>query len=296
MNPRAMSVWIEAAASSAVLPFRSVQARASVSPAVKKTTRSRTDASRRTTSSSAEEPPFRNCAASSAGRSRSGLEREVDAVGPVHDRDQRLRRQRLQLRRQPAVPVAERTLGVDVLDQPLQELGFGAERRIARLGLLPHPLEAALDVILVGDEQLELERGQLAQVADDCEERVGAANPAELRGCSARNVDQPDRRRCLLRGAHDLGDLGQPLVRDRRDPDVRSAVALRPHAGERREQRRLPGPGRADDPDIKRHVGVLARDVLLQRGERAVLERLDGALGLPEDRRRPRRWRSGRRT
>jgi hypothetical protein len=63
MKPRAMSEWIDAAASSAVCPRRSVQARVSFSPAVKNVIRSCASRSRRTSSSSAE-GPSRNSAAS----------------------------------------------------------------------------------------------------------------------------------------------------------------------------------------------------------------------------------------
>src|SRR5581483_291877 len=71
MKPRAMSVWIVAAASSAVCPRRSVHARVSFSPAVKKVIRSSVSASCRTTEPSADSPPPRNSAASSSGSSAS---------------------------------------------------------------------------------------------------------------------------------------------------------------------------------------------------------------------------------
>ena len=68
MNPRAMSVWIVAAASRAVCPRRNVQARVSFSPAVKNAIRPSAAWSRWTISSSAE-GPSRNAAASSSGAS-----------------------------------------------------------------------------------------------------------------------------------------------------------------------------------------------------------------------------------
>ena len=65
MKPRAMSEWIDAAASSAVWPRRSVQARVSFSPAVKNVIRSSASRSRRTTSSSAEGPSRYSAASAS---------------------------------------------------------------------------------------------------------------------------------------------------------------------------------------------------------------------------------------
>ena len=72
MNPRAMSEWIEAAASSAVCPRRSVHARVSFSPAVKNVIRSSASRRRRITSSSADAlPSSRNSAASASDISAS---------------------------------------------------------------------------------------------------------------------------------------------------------------------------------------------------------------------------------
>src|SRR5579862_710495 len=66
MKPRAISVWIVAAASIAVRPRRSVHARVSFSPAVKNVIRSRVSARRRTIDARADSPPARNSAASSS--------------------------------------------------------------------------------------------------------------------------------------------------------------------------------------------------------------------------------------
>src|SRR5205814_298707 len=86
MKPRAMSEWIVSAASSAVSPRLSVQARVSLSPAVKNVIRSRVSASRRTTSPSADSPPPRNSPASSGERSTSSASscrRLPSSCGPV---------------------------------------------------------------------------------------------------------------------------------------------------------------------------------------------------------------------
>jgi hypothetical protein len=75
-------------------------------------------------------------------------------------------------------------------------------------------------VIAVGHEQLELERGKVACVADDGDERIGPANAAELRCSRPGNIDQADRGGRLLGGVDDACDRVEPLVGDRCDPDV----------------------------------------------------------------------------
>src|SRR5439155_19317558 len=97
------------------------------------------------------------------------LELQVDPAGAVLDGDQRLRRERLERRRQLAGVVGERAAGVDVREDVPERLRFGTQLRVARLRLLLDALEPALDVVAVGDEQLELERLELAARA-----RVGA--------------------------------------------------------------------------------------------------------------------------
>src|SRR5581483_11664171 len=107
------------------------------------------------------------------------LELQVDAVRAVDDRDQRLRRERLELRRELLVPVGERLPGVQVPEQPLELLDLLLESRVARLRLLRDPLEAPLDVVAVGDEQLEAKRlevvvghARAGEAVEDDEERV----------------------------------------------------------------------------------------------------------------------------
>ena len=53
--------------------------------------------------------------------------------------------------------VGERPAALDVREQPLEVFRLLAELRVARLRLLAHALEAPLDMVAVGDEQLELE-------------------------------------------------------------------------------------------------------------------------------------------
>ena len=151
-----MSVWIVAAASSAVWPRRSVQARVSVSPAVKKTispTASKKSREDRLDSS----PPSRNADASSGELRQLGFELQVEAARPVDEVDQRLRRQRLEVARQRAGVRASGLPASTWARTLLELLRLLAELRIARLRLRANPLEPLLDVVAVGDDELELE-------------------------------------------------------------------------------------------------------------------------------------------
>ena len=108
MNPRAMSEWIVPPASSAVWPSRSVQARVSFSPAVKNVIRPSASLSRRTTSSSADGAVAERGRLLVGELRQLGLELAVDPVRAVDDRDQRLRRQRIELGRELARPLGQR--------------------------------------------------------------------------------------------------------------------------------------------------------------------------------------------
>ena len=202
MNPRAMSEWMVSAASSAVWPRRSVHARVSLSPAVKKLMRSSAANSRRTTSSSADAAPSRKASASS-GPARRARPRawQVDPRRPVDDHDQRLRRQRLELGRQSARKADSGSLGVEVGDQLLELVHLRRELRIARLRLLRDPLEPSLDVLAVGHEQLEAERDEIVvrigvrrEPVEDEQERVDLAQVAEQRGARCRERRRRARR------------------------------------------------------------------------------------------------------
>ena len=85
------------------------------------------------------------------------LELEVDPARPVDDLDQsasssaaRAPRGRL------ARVVAQRAAAVEVREHRPQVVDLLPQRRVARLRLLLDPLEPPLDVVAVGDEQLEL--------------------------------------------------------------------------------------------------------------------------------------------
>ena len=190
MKPRAMSEWIDSAASSAVWPRRSVHARVSFSPAVKKVISSRASRSRAAMSSSADAPPSRKAAASSSGSSASSASSfrsmppgpfsiaisgfVVSGSSPPGS--------------SPRV-VAQRLARVDVGEDLLQLLDLGAQLRVAGLRLLLDALDPLLDVVAVGDEQLELELLEIVGLANDDEQRVDLPQLAERgrsRGCPGR--------------------------------------------------------------------------------------------------------------
>src|SRR6478736_642906 len=129
------------------------------------------------------------------------LELKVDAIGTVDQLEQRLRRERVQLGRQLALPVGERAAGVEMRKQPFELLRLGPEAHIPRLRLLRHSLEPALDVVAVGDEQLELQRLEVVggnagagEAVEDDEKRVDLSQVAEQRRACPGNVDHAHRR------------------------------------------------------------------------------------------------------
>src|SRR6476646_10721857 len=159
MNPRAMSVWIVSAASSAVSPLRSVQARVSLSPAVKNVTRSSASWSFPAISSSADCPPSRNSAASSSGSCASSSSRSRSIPpGPLTTVTT-------------GFVVSDRAARLDVGEQSLERDDLVPELRVTGLRLLAHALEPPLDVVAVGDEQLETELLDLILRSHHLEER-----------------------------------------------------------------------------------------------------------------------------
>ena len=123
--------------------------------------------------------------------------------------------------------------GLDVGEDALELLRLFAELRIARFRLRTNPLEPLLDVVAVGDDELELELLLVAvgigigiEVREHGDQRIGLPELAENGGAQSRRVDDPDRRGRRLRGALDRRDRGKPLIRDRRDADMRLSVRL----------------------------------------------------------------------
>ena len=252
MKPRAMSVWIVAAASRAVCPSRSVQARVSLSPTVKNAISPSASFNLRTTSSSAE-GPSRNSAASSSGRSASSASSlQSIPCGPFSTA-------------RSGFVVSGSSSGGSSPGQsasvlpasrcsrsPTSVSSSVRLRGVARLRLLRDALVPTLDVIAIRDEQLELERLEVVggrrvgrEAVEHREDRVDLAQVAEERRARARNVDDADRRRRHLPSRHERGEPREAVVGDRRHPDVRLfghgrvRGDLRACAGERVEQRRL---------------------------------------------------------
>jgi hypothetical protein len=70
-------------------------------------------------------------------------------------------------------PLREGPARVEMCEQPLQLCGLRLQARIPGFRLLPDALQPALDVVAVGDEELELQR--LEVVGRD----AGAGEPVE---------------------------------------------------------------------------------------------------------------------
>jgi hypothetical protein len=195
-----------------------------------------------------------------------GFELAVDPRRAVLDGEQRLRRQRVELRRKLARPVGERATGVEVREELGQLLELRSSRGVTRLRLLLDALVPALDVVAVRNEQLEPKRLEvvrrrraLREAVEHREDRVHLAQVPEQLGAGARHIDHPDRGgRRLLRG-DELGEPAEPVVRDRRHADIglvghgRVSRDLGARAGQGIEQRRLAAVREPDDPHFERH-------------------------------------------
>jgi hypothetical protein len=218
MKPLAMSVWTAAAASSAVPPRRSVQARVSFSPAVKKLTRSRAAKSRRTTSSRAD-APSRNLGVEVLEQALQlpglGPQARVARLGLLGDAlepalhvlavgEEELERERHPVlvrvaRARPAVEDDEERIG---LPQVAEKLGsrardvdhaHGRRRHLLRLHHLRNPVEPLVrdgrhgDVLLGAHRRAgpgeRVEEGRLPRVreADDADPERHQAAPASWR-------------------------------------------------------------------------------------------------------------------
>ena len=107
-------------------------------------------------------------------------------------------------------------------------------RAIARLRLLADALEPPVDVLAVGDDELEAERlevgggiGLVGEAVEHGEERIGLTKLAgNLRAPG--HVDDSDRGRRRLLRADDLREPVESVVRDHRHPEIRLS-GRRPH-------------------------------------------------------------------
>src|SRR5262249_27656735 len=193
-----------------------------------------------------------------------GLELRVEAAGPVADLDERLRRQRLETSRKLARPLGGRPLGLEMSENSLERRDLGSELLIARLRLLAHALQPLLDVIAVGDQQLEPKRLQVVvraprarpRIQDD-EQRVDLAQVAEQLSAGSGNIDDAKRSRRDLLRVLDRRDRLEPLVGNRGPADLLPARHRGPCAPQSLEERRLAGVRQADDAD-REGQGLLA--------------------------------------
>jgi hypothetical protein len=158
---------------------------------------------------------------------------------------------------------------------------LGHDRLVERLGLLRHALQPALGLLEVRVQELGLDRldvgervhaplgmhnlGVLVR-ADHVEDRVGlpdvaeelVAEPLALMGAAyePRDVVELDHLVHDWAGANRLGHAVEALVRDayhchvRLERGERVVGLLGPGPGQRVEERRLPGVGEPDDPDL----------------------------------------------
>ena len=231
-----MSEWIVSAASIAVSPSRSVHARVSFSPAVKNVIRSSVSASRRTTSPSADSPLPRNSAASSraaprarpraSGRCPSGAPFTIASSGFVVSGSSSGGSS--SVHSAIVLPASRCASSRSSCSTSCLQL------RVARLRLLRDALEPPLDVVAVGDEQLELQRLEVVgrhpragEAVEHDEQRVDLPQVAEQRRPGAAHVDDADRGRRDLARVDDVGELRRAAGRGSAAMPTLLAVAAR---------------------------------------------------------------------
>jgi hypothetical protein len=79
----------------------------------------------------------------------------IDAARAVLDCDQRLRRERFEPGRELGGPIGESSAGVNMRQHPSQLDDLLLQLQLAGLRLFRNALEPSLDVIPIGDQQLE---------------------------------------------------------------------------------------------------------------------------------------------
>src|SRR5207302_390295 len=110
----------------------------------------------------------------------------------------------------PRRSVHARVPRVEVREQAFEIVRLPLQLRVARLRLLPDALEPPLDVIAVGDEQLELQRLQVVvrhpragEPVEDDEERVDLTQLAEQLRTGAAHLHHANGGRRDLARLHD---------------------------------------------------------------------------------------------
>ena len=294
-----MSVWIDAAASRAVAPRGSVQARVSFSPAVKKAIRSSAskrradDRGRARSGPSSGTPPPRP--ASSSASSASSLRSIAESDRPVQSSTTSSRLvvsgsssggrspgQSARICRPPggrapprAAPTSSRSSGSP---------DFACDRtRSSRRSTWSRSATSS------SSWSLQVASGSRpGEAVDDREQRVHLAQVAEQRRPGAGDVDDAQRGGGDLLRGHDRGERGSRSSAIGAMPTFSFSLVRRRRAGarERVEERRLAGRSAGRRCRPRAPLTSARAMLLLQRDERPVLERLHGALGLAEDRRR----------
>ena len=196
-----------------------------------------------------------------------GLELQVDAARPVLDREQRLRRQRLELRRQLLRVVAERV--ARPRDARAARASCSASFRSAgspdfacfstRSSRRSTWSRSATSSSSSSVSRSRAGSASGREAVRDGEDRVDLAEPTEERGPGSRDVDDADRRRRHLPRPDQRRHPLEPVVRDRRHADVLLAEAGAAGLRQRREERGLPRSGKPDDPDLERHLAARRR-------------------------------------
>jgi hypothetical protein len=139
-----------------------------------------------------------------------------------------------------------------VREHALELVDLSAKLRVARLRLTADPLQPPLDVITVGDEQLQLELLDLLRGADDEQERVDLPQVAEQLGAGTRDVDAGvtlrERSTAATRGSRSSAIGAIPTCSRRSCPCAPALVrALKSEV--------LPAPGRPTMPTARATAG-----------------------------------------
>ena len=234
---------------------------------MKKLRRSSASKSRATIVPSAEGPSRYGLGLLLRKLGQLGLELQVDAARPVLDRDDRLRRQRLERGGKRARVVPKRPALVEVREQRAQVLDLLAERRRRPTSPASRPARAG------ARRARGRRRGARARASRGRARGRRPARSRRGRRASASTSRRPPRSWRPVPGTSttrtaagvtffapdEARELGEPLVGDRRHPDVRllghGRVGGDLGAGVRQrvEERRLARVREPDDADLESH-------------------------------------------
>ena len=199
-----------------------------------------------------------------------GFELEVEAARPVDERDQRLRRERIERRRQRAGVGPERVAAFDVGEYALELLDLLAKLRIAGLRLRAHPLQPLLDVVAVGDDELELQLLAVALgigVGIEVRRRPRSA-ASDLRSSPRTAGLSPGGSTTRIVAGVVFAELSIAATGTSRSsgigamPTCAFPYALAGDPGQGREERGLAGSRQADESNVERHAKEGTADLL----------------------------------